>query len=99
MADDSFTPGPWKESAYDGGWDCVRDSQDQIIAKLGLNNPANARLIASAPDLLEALQECAAPHRLGDAKTGIEWEALAREFSRRQGIAVAAIAKATGKPE
>ena len=49
------TPGPWNTSAYYGGWDCIRDGSGQIIAKLGANFPANADLIAAAPDLLDAL--------------------------------------------
>ena len=52
----SHTPGPWHRSAYDGGWDCVRDSEGQIIAKLGLNSPENADVLAAAPEMLEALK-------------------------------------------
>ena len=44
----------WKVSACEGGWDCVRDEHDVIICTLVLNEPANACLIAAAPDLLEA---------------------------------------------
>ena len=44
-------------SAYEGGWDCVRDEQGAIICKLALNNPANACLIAAAPDLLEVCKK------------------------------------------
>ena len=58
------TPGPWNTSAYDGGWDCIRDGSGQIIAKLGANNPANADLIAAAPDMLAALKT--AHHRMGN---------------------------------
>lgn len=47
----NHTPGPWAASSYDGGWDCVREPGGQIIAKLGLNNPDNAALIAAAPEI------------------------------------------------
>lgn len=51
------TPGPWIPSAYEGGWDCVRDATNQgIVCKLSENNPANMYLIAAAPDLLAALE-------------------------------------------
>ena len=49
------TPGPWFQSSYEGGWDCVREAGGQIVCKLVLNEPANARLIAAAPDMLSAL--------------------------------------------
>ena len=53
------TPGPWYASSYDG-WDCIRDAHDQIIAKLALNVPDNACLIAAAPELLAALEQALA---------------------------------------
>ena len=49
------TPGPWKHSTHDG-WDIVTSQQDGTICKLVYNNPENSRLIAAAPDLLEALK-------------------------------------------
>ena len=58
MITGKHTPGPWRTSAYDDSWDyCVRGEHGQIIAKLGENNPANANLIAAAPDLLMSLRE------------------------------------------
>ena len=53
----NHTSGPWHRSGYDGGWDCVRGKDRQIIAKLVENTPANADLIAAAPDLLAALKK------------------------------------------
>ena len=47
------SPGPWKRSSYEGGWDCVRGGEGAIICKLVLNNPANAQLIADALRLNE----------------------------------------------
>ena len=56
------TPGPWKVSdIYDGWKDCVsaRSVDDDVIAVAKTGNKetaeADARLIAAAPDMLEAL--------------------------------------------
>lgn len=49
------TPGPWRWAAVEGGWDGV-ESDRGLICKLALNEPENARLIAAAPEMLEALQ-------------------------------------------
>jgi len=50
----------WVVSAYEGGWDCVRNEQGQIICKLVLNEPANAQRIVTCcnnfDDLLEACE-------------------------------------------
>jgi hypothetical protein len=59
-----------------------------VAQTLGGNDEANARLIAAAPDLLEALREAADYTRHPD----YDWPV---EFSRRVS---AAIAKAEGKP-
>jgi hypothetical protein len=62
----SYTPGPWYEA--DGGvfgiWDETQDERPTVcyIVGRGMNGPqtaeglANARLIAAAPELLEALK-------------------------------------------
>ena len=50
------TPRPWMPCAVEGGWDGVKSEDGQIIANLVLNNPANAHLIAAAPDLLAACE-------------------------------------------
>lgn len=56
MSKTLHTSGPWRHSAVDGGWDGV-DSDHGLICKLSLNVPANARLIAAAPELLEVCVE------------------------------------------
>jgi len=80
------TPGPWIPVAVEGGWDGVAENENRnsVICALRLNNPANARLIAAAPDLLRVaellvswLDEEPGAHKLCDA-------------------ARAAVAKATG---
>jgi hypothetical protein len=59
---EKHTPGPWKHVATDGGWDGV-GSKDGLICNLALNNPANAALIAAAPDLLAVCQMVARTRR------------------------------------
>ena len=68
MSEQKHTPGPWY-SADDDHCHIRRDSDDAVIAEVfeddghcdpvhcrPLPSRANARLIAAAPDLLEALQ-------------------------------------------
>lgn len=66
----SYTPGPW--TIHDEGDDCLdirSDGGSPPIATLGwhvddTSSQANARLVAAAPDLYEALlgMECAGCH-------------------------------------
>jgi hypothetical protein len=46
------TPGPWAHAGRKGGWDGVDAADGTPICNLEYNNPANATLIAAAPDLL-----------------------------------------------
>ena len=63
---DTFTPGPWvvERSSEKSGWSgiSVRAPSGAYLANLVFqlteNERANARLIAAAPALLEALREC-----------------------------------------
>ena len=62
----THTPGPWHITRNTvPGQFCtytkVRDREDGVIAVMHMNEGANARLIASAPDLLLALQRLAHP--------------------------------------
>lgn len=52
------TPGPWAHVSVTGGWDGVAEdaNRNSVICTLSLNNPANASLIAAAPDLLAAAE-------------------------------------------
>jgi len=106
-----FTPGPWHRTPMqDTIWDCTQDIQIARISDLpsderGKSNwmqeQANARLIAAAPELLEALQgiidyaenEAMA---LGDLKDSDIAEAQASAVVVACCKARAAIAQATG---
>jgi len=96
------TPGPWHHTGRE--FNDVRDSDDELVAvalHLRVGQPersvqeaeANARLIAAAPELLDALKKmesalakCFGPHK---AEEGDRHRALAQ--------ARVAIAKATGE--
>ncbi len=82
-----YTPGPWKQSceSIDPDWHIVTTSGGAIIANVFAPQNANARLIAAAPDLLEALEGAM---KLLDAGALYEPQAYA---------ARAAIAKARGQ--
>jgi hypothetical protein len=83
------TPGPWiiSDNRY-----VQEDAHGGIIARVdGKNLHANIRLIAAAPDLLEALQRFAQCSNVRDIVQGDTELALA-VFQAR-----AAIAKAIGK--
>ncbi len=99
------TPGPWHHTGRE--FNDVRDSDDELVAvalHLRVGQPersvqeaeANARLIAAAPELLEALKT---------AMQQLETDAIFMSLSGANGdhqakaalIARAAIAKATGE--
>lgn len=80
MNETKHTPGPWK---VDYNW-AVKDYLGGLVCS---PNEANARLIAAAPEMLEALKGLV---QLVDAHVGEEAENWNRE-------ARAAIAKATGR--
>jgi hypothetical protein len=87
------TPGPWKHAGGTGGWDCVKPKSGGLaICNLVENNPANATLIAAAPDLLEA---CKTANNSLNNYFCIDdtYEAATLEHKQIR----AAIAKATGK--
>lgn len=85
------TPGPWMPSWRDYGG--VIDKDGYVVAQAATFRnkeviEANARLIAAAPDLLEALQDCV-------SVMSIELKGLA-VIQPELRNAMAAIAKATG---
>lgn len=74
-------------------WPAQGDSMDYCIAMAGLNHDnfeANARLIAAAPELLEALQA------MQSSFHGVEW--MEPHMHQASEMARSAIAKATGQP-
>ena len=85
------TPGPWTQGTSENGVECVwLDGHTESVRDMGddgtwidCNTEANARLIAAAPDLLEALRS------LLDALPSATTHPAIRS-------ARAAIAKATG---
>lgn len=91
MANNKHTPGPWhvgkdheagiSKGYFVGGGGCVRAN---MVGPAG-NQEANARLIAAAPDILEALRQMVA-NAEADGKT----------YRSCYTQAVAAIAKAEG---
>ena len=94
--DARHTPGPWKavEAAYNPpGWLWVQNGPGALLADVhqNVNIPldarnANARLMAAAPELLEALQE------IITAADGEGWNQLDAGFTKAR----AAVAKAMG---
>ena len=89
------TPGPWTfVQGGSGDWPTwnVRIGRGMITLPPGEDMrvmDANARLIAAAPDLLEALKKIA---KIEDKMVGSDWE----EIEEARAIARAAVAKAEG---
>ena len=96
------TPAPWFEVKHFSEWlisdgSCLVATTAGSPAHLGLahakRDAANARLIAAAPDMLEALQKISNGQEMTGDFTHAE------TVLRYQEIARAAIAKATGEPQ
>lgn len=92
------TPGPWKviKSPHGPKYKCVQYGKDENYASCEML-PADARLVASAPRLLEALadiamwsQDCVKIMEMDGNRT------LAIGLEMRRRIALSVIAKATG---
>jgi hypothetical protein len=92
MSAPKHTPGPWNVSFCDD--DEVRSDDGRLLCvtvPLGFDveEKANARLIAAAPELLAALQEI---YRMGMS----EFQHSGHMIARCKGIAFEAIARAGG---
>ena len=78
-----FTPGPWvKRIAQPGTMlEIVGENREYVCSLLGSDEykQANARLIAAAPDMLEALQDLTRCH---DLKMGISAYKLRIELAK-----------------
>jgi hypothetical protein len=89
------TPGPWASNSADSFELCVYGNCHRIAKMAGgeINRDiANARLIAAAPELLEALQDF-----LNWSNSVYYGKDTRRELVRAKDKASAAIAKATGE--
>ncbi|ONN71693.1 hypothetical protein [Pseudomonas oryzihabitans] len=94
------TPGPWEIERYsDGLIQIVGDlkvlSDDEenvttVVEEVSAANEANAQLIAAAPELLQALQECFGMAALFNRDTDAVWRSTRDKCQ-------AAIAKALGQ--
>ncbi len=84
-----YTPGPWTLTSYGAQWQVEDARGDRLIAD-AYGTGANARLIAAAPDLLEALEKVQLAYGSygPNASHPHIWEAVSD-----------AIAKATGTTE
>lgn len=86
MTNTQHTPGPWVAEPDALGEFSVSFKDGAIIADVYGRNPANARLIAAAPEMLDALQGLVANVARTEAGPHID-------------LAIAAIAKATGQAD
>lgn len=107
---DEHTPGPWQfyvdSPSVEPEWNIVTNaSRMRVIANVHIEagnkmDLANAHLIASAPDLLAALQELSAMYtHAWDRSDGgaVMLPESIRRFEKAHADAAAAIARATGK--
>lgn len=111
MTEQKHTPGPWHSvpSMPSEGFNCwwLMAGSRNIATISGYQGDteceANARLIAAAPDMLEALRECctdlmiAADNARDAAKTNPRWDGVDEKLMERVNQGRAAIAKAEGK--
>lgn len=94
MTQAKHTPAPWNQGVSKAGKECVwlngktepSRSMGDYAEWIDCGNEANARLIAAAPELLEALQEFVNLYGVDDVK----------RWMKVRGNACAIITKATG---
>jgi len=94
------TPGPWKIGLNPGPMVYTPDGTSQIADARGVavtkdESKANARLIAAAPELLEACRNLSQYVAKGIADGAFKDCALPKGAEKRLNQALAAIAKAT----
>ena len=99
MTEAKHTPGPWiTDRTVDENKLAVRPKNSPfaicVFEAFVKNSEANARLIAAAPDLLEALKQIADFH-IGDCPAAVEEVDFAKNINREiRKIASAALLKA-----
>lgn len=98
MSKPKYTPGPWILKPYRKDFSIgISGKSEYVVTVTGMSEKdrANARLIASAPELLEALQEC-----ITDAESHCIRQNTVRAMKHRlsaiNAVVLAAIAKAQG---
>ncbi len=103
----AHTPGPWLSHPRSDGITAVykwtAETANDLVASMSPTQPeaeANARLIAAAPEMLEALEE--AQYALGcarDSAAALNGETCsdARYFAEQKAIVMHAIRKAKGE--
>lgn len=101
MSESKHTPGPWKWwTTHEGSHRINPEEGGLVIASCDTRNPfsyeqeANARLIAAAPDLLEALKDLLDTSVWADAEGNVTIRLSGEPAVKR---AIAAIAKAEGR--
>jgi len=80
MKTNNWTPGPWDDGGHDGKESLIIGSQWGEVARVGyqgdyIQRNANARLIALAPEMAEALKRLVGDVDLGE----VDYEAPERE--------------------
>lgn len=107
MSENKFTPGPWKVRENGGFMQAVEAKKDWLVYKCGkdymgrVELEANARLIAAAPDLLQALVNLVSAYSEPDDRVccnGVDCGCFgATKHQEAEHYARAAIAKARGE--
>lgn len=84
MSEKKYTPGPWYPIHNGHFWECRTENKRYLGvcpayawgAQTAKEDEANARLIASAPELVEALEECVAKLELAARELGNDQEMI-----------------------
>lgn len=84
-------PGPWKHGSRNGGYECVRNANGDLVAKMGgIGAPAKkrARVIASLPLLLDVAEAAGRYIAAVDAEEGqaIALASLRTALARLEGV-------------
>ena len=88
----SHTPGPWEAFASHAGLYVIDSAEQGAICKIEwcLEDEANARLIASAPEMLVALKRLCAKFGVDDdgwPRDGTEWREARDTIAKAEGRA------------
>lgn len=93
-----YTPGPWRIKQYDCGMPLVEfDDLGSYASVCGQNKEANAKLIASAPELLNRLKQLIDACEMPWMKTRMEGASIGNDVEVSLKDARETIRKATGE--